>query len=42
MRRPLLHHPLLWSPVAALLLQLLVAGAVAAASGGSDFPIVRR
>jgi hypothetical protein len=36
-----LRHPLLWSPIGALLLQILVAGAVAAATGGGDFPLLR-
>lgn len=38
MSRRWLHNPLIWSPVAALLAQVLLAGVVAAASGGGDFP----
>ncbi len=36
-----IRHPLVSSPVIALLAQLLLAGAVAAATGGGDFPRVR-
>jgi hypothetical protein len=42
MRRLAPFHPLLWSPVAALVLQLLLTPVVAAASGGGDFPAWRR
>jgi hypothetical protein len=37
-----LRNPLLWSPVAALALQALLAGIAAASTGGGDFPIWRR
>lgn len=33
-----LRHPLIWSPVAAVMAQLLLAAVVAAATGGGDFP----
>lgn len=33
-----LRKPLIWSPLAAILAQLLLAAAVAAATGGGDFP----
>jgi hypothetical protein len=33
-----LRNPLLWSPIAALLLQALLAAAAAAATTGGDFP----
>jgi hypothetical protein len=33
-----LRNPLLWSPIAAVLAQLVLAAAVAAATGGGDFP----
>ena len=36
-----LRNPLLWSPVAALVAQLILAGVVAAVSGGGDFPARR-
>jgi hypothetical protein len=36
-----LRTPLLWSPVAALLAQLLLAGVVGACTGGGDFPRLR-
>lgn len=36
-----LRSPLLWSPVAALLAQLLLAGVVGACTGGGDFPRIR-
>lgn len=32
------RHPFLWSPLAALAVQLFLAAAVSAASGGGDFP----
>ena len=37
-----LHRSLVWSPLAALALQLVLATVVAAASGGGDFPVLRR
>ena len=33
------RNPLIWSPIAAILAQLLVTAVAAAASGGADFPI---
>jgi len=33
-----LRNPLIWSPIAALVAQLLLAAAAAAATGGGDFP----
>jgi hypothetical protein len=36
-----LRHPFIWSPVAATLLQLVLATAVAAVTGGGDFPLRR-
>ena len=36
-----LRNPLLWSPFAALAAQLILAGVVAAVTGGGDFPIRR-
>lgn len=41
MSRRLLRNPLVWSPVVALLLQLALAGIVAASTGGGDFPFRR-
>lgn len=41
MLRRLARHPLFWSPVAAMAIQLALATAVAAASGGADFPFRR-
>jgi len=41
MSRRWLRNPLIWSPVAATLAQLLLAGVVGAASGGGDFPLGR-
>ena len=38
MFRRLLHHPLVWSPILAAAAQLVLAAAVAAVSGGGDFP----
>jgi hypothetical protein len=32
------RNPLIWSPLVALLAQLLLAAAAAAATGGGDFP----
>jgi hypothetical protein len=32
------RHPLIWSPIAAVLAQLLLAAVVAGATGGGDFP----
>jgi hypothetical protein len=42
MRRLSRSHPLLLSPLGALVLQLLLTTVVAAASGGGDFPAWRR
>lgn len=36
-----LRKPLLWSPIAALIAQLVLAGVVAAVTGGGDFPKAR-
>jgi hypothetical protein len=36
-----LRNPLIWSPIAALAAQLLLAGVAAAATGGGDFPRIR-
>lgn len=36
-----LRNPFVWSPVAATLLQLVLATAVAAVTGGGDFPLSR-
>lgn len=36
------RNPILWSPVLATLAQLALVTVVAAASGGGDFPILRR
>lgn len=33
------RNPLVWSPVAAVLAQLLLTAAAAAATGGGDFPM---
>ena len=33
-----LRNPLIWSPIAAALAQLLVTAVAAATSGGADFP----
>ena len=33
-----LRNPLIWSPLVAVTAQLLLAAAVAAATGGGDFP----
>jgi hypothetical protein len=41
MIRRLLHHPLVWSPVLAAAGQLVLASAVAAVTGGGDFPVRR-
>ena len=41
MSRRWLRNPLVWSPVVALLLQLAIAGIVAASTGGGDFPLGR-
>jgi len=41
MIRRLLHHPLVWSPVLAAATQLVLASAVAAVTGGGDFPVRR-
>ncbi len=38
MIRRLLHHPLVWSPLLAASAQLVTAAAVAAVTGGGDFP----
>jgi hypothetical protein len=36
-----LRHPYIWSPIAALAAQLLLAAVTAAATGGGDFPRFR-
>jgi hypothetical protein len=36
-----LRNPRLWSPIAAILAQLLTTAAAAAATGGGDFPRIR-
>ncbi len=41
MSRRWLRNPLAWSPLVALLLQLALAGVVAASTGGGDFPFWR-
>ncbi|HJP70569.1 MAG TPA: hypothetical protein VJ975_02530 [Candidatus Limnocylindria bacterium] len=41
MSRRWLRNPLIWSPMVALLLQLALAGIVAASTGGGDFPFRR-
>ncbi len=41
MSRRSLRNPLLWSPIAALIVQLLLAGVVGAVTGGGDFPRLR-
>jgi hypothetical protein len=41
MSRRWLRNPLFWSPMAALALQALLAGLVAASTGGGDFPVGR-
>ena len=33
-----LRNPLIWSPLVAVAMQLLLAAAVAASTGGGDFP----
>jgi hypothetical protein len=33
-----LRNPLIWSPLVAIVAQLLLAAAAAAATGGGDFP----
>jgi hypothetical protein len=38
MLRRRLRNPLIWSPIAAILAQLLLAAVTAAATGGGDFP----
>ena len=35
-----LRNPLIWSPIAALMAQLLLAGIAGAVTGGGDFPRV--
>ena len=32
------HHPLLWSPLLAIIAQLMMAAGAAAVTGGGDFP----
>ena len=39
--RTTLIRPLSWSPIAALIAQLLMAGVVGAVTGGGDFPVIR-
>ncbi|MBA2634705.1 MAG: hypothetical protein H0U86_17205 [Chloroflexi bacterium] len=41
MLRRWLRNPLLWSPIAALVAQHVLAGVVAAVTGGGDFPARR-
>jgi hypothetical protein len=41
MIRRLLRHPLAWSPLIATIAQLALATAVAAVTGGGDFPVRR-
>lgn len=41
MTRRWLWNPVLWSPIAALVAQLILAGVVAAVTGGGDFPARR-
>lgn len=41
MHRRRLRNPLIWSPIVALLAQLLLTALTAAATGGGDFPRVR-
>jgi hypothetical protein len=36
-----LRNPLIWSPIAAFVAQLLLAAVTAAATGGGDFPRIR-
>jgi hypothetical protein len=36
-----LRNPLIWSPIAAILAQLLLTAVTAAATGGGDFPRFR-
>lgn len=36
--RARVRHPLLWSPLLALLVQLVLIGAAAAGTGGGNFP----
>jgi hypothetical protein len=38
MLRLRLRNPLIWSPLAAIVLQLVLAAIAAAATGGGDFP----
>lgn len=33
-----IRHPLIWSPLVAVVTRLLLAATVAAATGGGDFP----
>ena len=41
MPRRWLRNRLIWSPFAALIAQLLMAGIVGAVTGGGDFPVIR-
>ena len=41
MIRRLHHRPLIWSTVLAVIAQLALAAAVAAVTGGGDFPMPR-
>ena len=41
MTRRWLRNPLLWSPIAAVVAQHILAGVVAAVTGGGDFPALR-
>ena len=36
-----LRNPRIWSPIAAIVAQLLITAAAAAATGGGDFPRIR-
>lgn len=41
MFRRWLANPLIWSPLAALLIQLALSGIVPGSTGGGDFPLWR-
>jgi hypothetical protein len=36
-----LRNPLIWSPIAALVVQMALAGIAGASTGGGDFPVWR-
>ncbi len=38
MARRWLRHPMVWSPLASLVVQLLLTATAAAVTGGGDFP----